>query len=152
MATKRKKTAFQKTPRRPRTSVQIERNLAALVQFPGVDLALLYRGIVEESRKVGDAPGTPAYPYSAPLLDKVVGMMLQAEIASGKPNDKIVAKLQRGIHGAEGHRVARYVAESTLGASALSVDGVNRLLKLRGDLKAEKASGRTINNMPEKRS
>jgi hypothetical protein len=134
---------------RPQRTEQIEKNVRTLIEFPGMDLAKLYRGVVQESRSLGDPVASPAYPLSAEMLDRATAMLLQEQIDSGKPDSKMIARLQRGVHGAESYRVARYVAESTLGASAMAVDGVNRLLRLRGELKAEKTSGRTIDNMPE---
>ena len=126
-----------------------EQDLTTLMQMPGMNLPLLYRAIVMESRAVGDNPHSPVYPDSVKLLDKCTARILQKELDSGSPDPKIVIRLQRGIHGAERERVARYVAESALGAAALQVDGVNRLLRLRAELKAENQQGRTIDNMSE---
>jgi len=147
MRGKGKKRGARKPPARPPRAEQIEKNVRALIEFPGMDLAKLYRGVVEESRAVGDNPHTPVYPLSVGMFDKCTAAILQEQLDTGHPDPKVVTRLQRGVHGAESYRVARYVAESTLGASAMAVDGVNRLLRLRGELKAEKVSGRTIDNL-----
>lgn len=126
-----------------------EADTVALINFPGIDLAKLYRGVVEQSRTVAGKVNDPEYHLSVELLDKCTAKLLATELAKESPNADMVCRLQRGIHGATRDRVARYVAESTLGAAALAVDGVNRLLQLRGELKAEKTSGQTIDNVSE---
>lgn len=140
---------MKKAKKRIRKGKQIERDLATLMQFPGIDLGKLYRGVVEESRAVGDHPGTPAYPYSVELLDQLTKKVLTQELAKAHPDPRVLTRIQRGIQAAEHDRVARYVAESTLGASAMAVDGVNRLLQLRGEIKAEKTSAKTVDNPRE---
>lgn len=133
---------------KPAAQRRQEKDLPTLLQVPGMNLALPYHSIVEQSRAVGDNPHSPAYALSVELLDKCTAKILQMKLDSDNPNPKIVLRLQRGIHGAERWRVARYVAESTLGAAALAMDGVNQLRRLRAELKAEKEQQCTDRHHP----
>lgn len=143
----KRKPRRRKPAAHPPQAEQIEKNVETLINFPGMNLAKLYRGVVEQSRCVPGKVNDPTYPLSVELLDRCTAKLLTRELAKAQPDAKLVSRLQRGIHGATREQVARYVAESTLGAAALAVDGVNRLLQLRGELKAERLAGHTIDNV-----
>jgi len=144
-----KRKRRRKPAAHPPTAEQIEKNVEALLSFPGMELAKLYRGVVEQSRTVAGKVHDPEYGLTVELLDKCTAKVLARELAKDHPDTKVVLRIQRGIHGASRDRVARYGYESTLGAAAMAVDGVNRLLQLRGELKAKKTRGVTIDNVGE---
>lgn len=124
--------------------------LRQLAEFPGMNLSRLYVGVVQQSRDLGDAPHVPVYPKQVKLLDAIMADVLEKTHKAGdvKATAQLGCRMMRACDAAEDNRVKRYVAETTLGAAAMQVEGVNKLLQLRQEIKAEKKTGMTIDNMP----
>lgn len=138
--------------RRPTQSARKRKaELRELIAMPGVNLGKLYAAVVQESRKLGDAAHTPIYPQTVALLDRVGAEVLAALHKEGNAakTGAMLARTMRAVQASEETRVRRYVAESSLGAAAMQVEGVNKLLELRQELKREQRTGRTIDTMPE---
>lgn len=125
--------------------------LQQLVDFPGMNLAKLYVGVVRQSRELKDADNTPVFPNQVALLDQIGADVISKVHAQGDhfKTAAMVLKFMRANQAAERDRVQRYACETALGAAAMQVDGVNQLNRLRQELRAEKKTKKTIETITE---
>jgi hypothetical protein len=144
-------TAPDASTKRLTTGGRTREQLQRLVDFPGMSLKRLYRGVVMEAQEVHVSAHAGPKQKDEEELDSILMENVRTLHKTGNAlaTSALILKIKRARNSAEDIRVRWNTNEITIGAAAMQVEGVNKLLELRQAIKAEKKTGRTIDNMPD---